>query len=117
MISVADIPFKIFHFKGIICILMVDGCEYRFATYNGAKLVECNVNDGILKIVLKRGSYCLVVKTKYDTGFKLLAPIKGKMEKDIFESISSIVEVTLSNKENIIFSGINRNCGLEIVFK
>lgn len=40
---------------------------------------------------------------------------KGKMEKDIFESISSSITVTLKKENNIIFSDTSTNCGVEIV--
>ena len=48
-------------------------------------------------------------------GYKLYVPIKGKMEKDIFESISSTINVTLMKNNDIIFSDTSTNCGLEIV--
>lgn len=38
MFSEAIIPFKVFKFNGLIINLVVDGKEYRFATYNGAKV-------------------------------------------------------------------------------
>ena len=62
MLSIANIPFKLFSFRGIICVL-----------------------------------------------------IKGKMSKDIFESINSLITVTLKKESAIIFSDISTNCGLEIV--
>lgn len=115
MFSIADIPFMSFHFQGIICSLIIDDIEYRFATYNGAKVVKCDVNDNFLNIVLKKDSYYLNIKSKYGEGLRLAAPVKGKMKKDIFESISESVTVTLKKKGNIIFRDTSTNCGLEIV--
>ncbi len=115
MISIADIPFKIFCFKGIICSLIIDDTEYRFATYNNTKLVKYDVDDNCLDILLKRGHYYLNIKSKYTDNLKLLAPIEGKMGKDIFESISSECIVTLKKGNYIIFSDTSTNCGLEIV--
>ena len=57
----------------------------------------------------------LNIKTKYEMGNKLSAPVKGKMQKDIFESISSLITITLKKGNNIIFSDTSTNCGLEIV--
>ena len=37
-------------------------------------------------MTLKRGLYELNIKSKNSAGLKLVAPIKGKMKKDIFES-------------------------------
>ena len=117
MLSIADIPFKIFHFKGHICSLMIDNKEYRFATYNGSKIIKQDFKNNTLHIILKKGRYQLNVKTKYLKGFKLLAPIKGKMNKNILESISSVISVTLKKDNKIIFSDTSTNCGLEIVNK
>ncbi len=115
MISIAHIPFKAFHFRGIICDLIIDNKEFKFTTYNNAKLIKYEVHDNSLDIILKRGRYCLNIQSKYTSGLKLSAPVKGKMEKDIFESISASVIVTLKKDNNIIFSDTSTNCGLEIV--
>lgn len=115
MISIADIPFKIFHFKGIICSLIIGNKEYRFATYNNAKLIKYEVDDNSLNITLKKGSYLLNIESKYFDGFKLFAPVKGKMKKDISESISASITVTLKKDDIVIFSDTSINCGLEIV--
>ena len=63
----------------------------------------------------KKKNYYLNLKINYDKGNKLSAPVKGKMSKDIFESISSIIQVTLIKDNKIIFSDTSKNCGLEIV--
>lgn len=115
MLSIANIPFKVFKFRGIICVLIIDDKEYRFATYNNTKLVEYEINENSLSITLKKGEYCLNIKSKYDEGHKLAAPVKGKMEKDILESITADITVTLKKENEIIFSGTSINCGLEIV--
>ena len=115
MLSIADIPFKLFSFTGIICVLIIDDKEYRFTTYNNTKLLEYNVTDNLLNITLKREKYYLTISSKYDTGHKLSAPVKGRMEKDIFESISASISVTLRKNNDVIFSDTSSNCGLEIV--
>jgi len=117
MVSIADIPFKAFHFRGLICDLIIDDNEFKFATYNNSKLIEYNVDNEFLNIILQKGRYYLEIKSKYDEGLKLYAPVKGKMEKDIFESISTSITVTLKKDNIIIFSDTSTNCGLEIVRK
>lgn len=116
MISVADIPFKIFRFRGFICSLIINNKEYRFTTYNNCKIIEYDLNSNLLNITLQKGHYQLNIKSRYDSGLKLAAPVKGKMEKDIFESISAIITVTLKKNDEIIFSDTSTNCGLEIVY-
>jgi len=115
MLSIADVPFKMFKFRGVICVLAVGNKEYKFTTYNNTRLVECEINDNLLNITLKKGDMNINLKSTFDKGQKLSAPVKGKMEKDIFESITSTITVTLKERDNIIFSDTSTNCGLEIV--
>lgn len=115
MLSIADIPFKVFHFKGIICDLIIDNKEFKFTTYNNAKIIKYDVNNSSLNIILKKGNYYLNISSKYNAGLKLFAPVKGKMEKNIFESISTSINVTLKKNNVVIFSDTSKNCGLEIV--
>lgn len=115
MLSIADIPFKIFSFRGLICSLIIDNHEYRFATYNGAKIVKYDINGNMISIVLKKGDYLLEVSAKYEDGFRLSAPVNGNMSRDIVESISSDININLKNKKRSIFSDRSSNCGLEVV--
>ncbi|MGM9970203.1 MAG: tocopherol cyclase family protein [Anaeroplasma sp.] len=117
MISIADIPFKLFSFKGIICVLMIDNQEFRFTTYNNTKLIKYDINNELINITLKKGRYYLNIKSTYKVGLKLSAPVKGKMSKDIFESITSSITVTLKKDNDVIFSDTSTNCGVEIVQK
>lgn len=115
MISIADIPLKLFTFKGFICVLLIDGKEFKFTTYNNAKLIECTIKKDSFNIILKKDSYILNIKSKYDKGLKLIAPAEGKMSKKFFENISSSVNVTLKKGEKVIFKDTSNMCGLEIV--
>jgi len=115
MLSIADIPFKIFNFKGLICVLMFDNKEYRFTTYNNSKIIKYDITDDSLNIILNNGHYYLEIISNYNTGHTLSAPIKGKMEKDILESINEVIRVILKEDNKILFDDISTNCGLEIV--
>lgn len=115
MLSIADIPFKFFEFRGVICVLKMDKQEFKFTTYNNAKVIRYDIDKNPLNIILRKGEYELNVKSKYGDGIKLMAPVKGKMEKDIFESITTWITVTLKKDNDIIFSDTSTNCGLEIV--
>lgn len=117
MLSIAHIPFKAFYFRGVICDLIIDNKEFKFTTYNNAKILKYEVKNNSIDILLKRGKYYLNIQSKYNSGFKLSAPVKGKMEKNILESISASVSVILKKDDNIIFSDISINCGLEIVLE
>lgn len=115
MLSIADIPFKFFNFRGVICALIINNQEFKFTTYNNTEIKKYNIDNTSLNIVLKKGCYELDIKSKYNEGIKLIAPVKGKMQKEIFESITTVITVTLKKNNNIIFSDISTNCGLEIV--
>ncbi len=115
MLSIAEVPFKFFEFRGIICVLKVDKQEFKFTTYNNTKVIRYDIDKNSLNIILRKGDYELNIKSKYNDGIKLIAPVKGKMEKDIFESITTLITVTLKKDNDIIFSDISTNCGLEIV--
>lgn len=117
MLSIASIPFKIFTFNGIICSLIIDNVEFKFTTYNNAKLIKYNVTNDSIDISLKKGNYFLNITSQNKEKQKLYAPVRGKMNKNIFESISSIVSVTLKKNDNVIFYDTSQNCGLEIVEK
>ncbi len=114
MFSIADIPFKLFTFKGFICVILVDNKEFKFTTYNNSKLISCNIKQDSFDITFKKGLYILNIKSKYNNGLKLKAPVKGEMIKDIFESISASVTVTLKKEEKTIFCDTSNMCGLEI---
>ncbi len=115
MLSIADIPFKIFHFRGLICIFILGDQEFKFTTYNCAKIIKYSINQDSFDITLKKGIYEFNIQSRYANRLKLMAPVKGKMEKDIFESITATITVTLKKNQKIIFSETSTNCGLEIV--
>lgn len=115
MLSMANIPFKIINFKGLICDLIIDKKEYKFTTYNNAKILKNEIKNDELDIVLKKGNTILNIKSAFQKGNKLFAPVMGKMEKDIFESINSVIMITLIKNNKVIFSDISTNCGLEVV--
>lgn len=117
MISIANIPFKIFNFNGLICSLIIDEKEYRFATYNNSKIIKFDVDKNSINILLKKGHYYLNIKSLYSDGLKLIAPINGGMNKEIFESITEVIDITLMVDDKIIFNDTSKNCGLEIVLK
>ncbi|MBP1744505.1 MAG: hypothetical protein H6Q58_1483 [Firmicutes bacterium] len=115
MFSVAKIPWLGMHFTGFLSFLRVGGTLYRFATYTGAKIKLLEYSGGNLKIVVRDRKYTLTISGRYDESRILKAPSQGRMLRDIRESISSDVHVSLKeNKGKIIFEGMGRNAGMEI---
>lgn len=83
--------------------------------YNNSKIIKYIVNGNLLSITLKKNNYYLEVKSLFDKGLKLSAPVKGKMQKNIFESISANVSIILRLGNKVIFSDSSTNCGIEVV--
>lgn len=84
MLSIADIPFGLFHFTGIIGVVLWHGKEYRIATYLGAKAVK--IENG--EIVIRQGRLDLSVKLIKKKAQPLHAPVGGIMSRTIHESAS-----------------------------
>lgn len=115
LLAIADIPLKVINFRGFICVLKVENEEFKFTTYNNSKLIQYDLTNDPIEVAFKRKNYELKVKTYINSGQKLSAPVKGKMEKNIVESISSNMEIVLKKDDKIIFSDKSTSCGLEIV--
>ena len=82
MLSVADIPILGFHFTGIIGIVLLNGKEYRIATYLGARVEKIKDNT----VTVRQGDYRLTAKLIEKRGQPLRAPIGGSMSRTIHES-------------------------------
>lgn len=81
MLSVADIPFGCFHFTGVIGVVLLDGKEYRLATYLGAKAIKIQPDE----IAIQQGMLCLTVRRSAAQGHPLCASISGAMTRTIHE--------------------------------
>lgn len=84
MLSVADIPLSGFHFTGIIGVILLNGKEYRIATYLGAKVKHIGKNS----VTVKQGDYQLTAKLLLKNSQPLAAPSHGLMNRTIHESAS-----------------------------
>ncbi len=84
MLSVADIPLYRLHFTGIIGVVIIDGTEYRIATYLGARVKHIGKNT----VTVTQGDYVLTAKLLEKNAHPLLAPEQGSMSRTIHESAS-----------------------------
>ncbi len=82
MLSVADIPMMGFRFTGIIGVVIIDGKEYRIATYLGANVNYIKNNT----VKVTQGKYTLIAKLLKANKLPLKAPNNGKMSRTIKES-------------------------------
>ena len=87
MLSIGNIPLWGFHFTGIIGIVLMQGKEYRLATYLGAKAVKIDTDE----IIVWQGSLTLTVRPQGQAGHPLNAPVNGAMIRTIHEHPSCLV--------------------------
>jgi len=96
--------------------LIHQGVEYRFATYNGSKLVVNERSDKHVHLILKNKGYILEIKGEIALSQKLLAPKMGSMDKIIKEGLSGKVELLLMDEAgHTILNSISQRCGMELV--
>ena len=101
---------------GFFSILNVDGDEFRFATYNGFR-IERNFEGNDIKVTIEREDICLIVKVKYEPGNLLIASLdKGKMAKEIEESLTSTLTLSLYRGSELIFQDTATNVGCENLY-
>ena len=103
MLSVAHISFGAINFTGIISDISFENKEYKFTTYYGAKLKKYDISNDSINIEIKQGNKLLTVSSLSENSNFLLAPSKGKMKKEILESISSKINVEIREKDKIVF--------------
>lgn len=114
MCSIAHIPYGFIRFKGIICVLLAGGRQYRFATYNGSKLVSLDIRKGNVTAVIKRKNMRLTVTAENKEFGSLKAPTNTGMDRVISESISARYKVELFESDKEVFSGEFTGGGLEL---
>ncbi len=98
MLSVADIPLFGIHFTGIIGVVLINGKEYRIATYLGAKIRH--IGDNI--VTVSQGNYEITAKLIKKNAHPLYAPVNGAMNRIIHESASCIAYYKFSCKGKLL---------------
>lgn len=115
MFSYADIPFLGFYFKGLIANLQVNNKEYRFATYNFAKVVEETISKDKVRYVLKRFGLRLEIEASIKQSRDLPAPKDGKMNQTIKEGLMGEVHLRLFEHDKLIYEDHGFSSGVEIM--
>lgn len=118
-LAVAHIPLNICSFTGIICVLMVEGKQRRFASYLGAFLKKRVIYKKDSKfhvdLIIQQGCYQLHVHIVQTGGTTLIAPKHGKMNIRIKECLHSDVHIDIYRKGDCIDSYDIYDGGCEIV--
>ncbi|NCB41319.1 MAG: hypothetical protein EOM59_01665 [Clostridia bacterium] len=115
MLSIANIPWLGRSFTGLIAFLHVEGQFYKIATYNGGKIDYINIQTPYVSGKIHNTKHILQFEAKQSNVGILKAPKRGIMQREITESITSEVALTLSDiKGHCIFQGKSQWVGMEI---
>ena len=115
MFSIARIPWLGTTFTGLICFLRTDDGFYRFATYNGGTVTRVHTDGDRIEVSLKNAKHALSFTAYYQKGGILKAPKNGMMLREIEESITAEVEVTLGDhRGNVLFRDCSNRVGMEL---
>lgn len=112
--SVARIPYGPLDFRGLIAVFCIGGAQYRFATYNGSRIVHMHKRDNGIDIELRRHAHALAISARAEGFGRILAPTATGMDRDVYESLGAAMHVTLLKNGKPLFSDSLENCGLEI---
>ncbi len=114
--SVAKIPWLRGSFTGFIAGLWWGGKLYRFATYNGTKLLRSFANEEKAEIILENSAYRLELLARRAVTATLASPIRGLMEGRIEESMNALLLVQLTERKSgsVLWRDEGRNAGLEV---
>jgi len=117
--SVAKIPWIGSSFVGFIAGVWLHDQLIRFTTYNGSSLKKLRIDPLKVQLILENGPYHLSILACRESATSLASPIQGMMEGRIEESMTAILEITLTERKSnkIILQDRGRNSGLEVAGK
>jgi tocopherol cyclase len=116
MFSVARIPWIGKNFTGFLGFFYHENKIITFATYTGDRLVKLENERSKVKIEVQGKKYRLLLEGTNNSHGPLKAPILGKMDRIIHESIDAKIYIKLTTDTGeTIFEGTGKNAGLEMV--
>lgn len=115
MFSYADIPFGKRYFKGLIVNVVIGQKEYRFATYNRAKVIREDIQNNRVHYQIKKGKYMLDIKAHSMIETSLASPKNGEMINQIKEGLSGEVAITLYQGKDVLYEDTGYHAGIEIM--
>lgn len=117
--SIATIPWLGSSFRGHIVGLRHQGHLYRFATYTGARIDELTLDGEEVLAVISDRSHRLEIAAHGAEAAVLRGPTGSDMAGRVPESLQASVAVRLlarrGGASSLIFEGVGRNAGLEVV--
>ncbi len=114
--SIATVPVFGTTIEGFFANLVIGDEQYRFATYNGSKVIILPYDGEQFRILMKNKKYTLKIRGRLTQGEALVAPSNGRMSYTIREALTTRIEVVLKEKNNRILLKTEANvCGIENV--
>lgn len=109
MLSAAQIPLYGRSFLGCIASVLIDGKEFRLATYCGGKMVKLSETEA----VLQQGEYILSIRPLSSNARPLMAPLAGDMKRTIHESPSCRVHYRFWKGKYLLLDLISSRASFE----
>ena len=114
--SVAKIPWLGSSFVGFIAGVYYNDKLLQFTTYNKTQLIQSKASEDTVELVMENKKYLLEILVHRSNATELASPVAGLMNGRISESMTSIIDVKVTDKisKEIIFNETGRNTALEV---
>lgn len=114
--SVAKIPWRHSSFTGFIAVIWLHDRFIKFTTYNRSRLEKCHVDTGKVELVMENKLYRIRISVKRNHSASLASPVQGFMDGRIEESMTSEIEVNLTELKTgrTLLLDTGRNTGLDV---
>ncbi|MBD5155892.1 MAG: hypothetical protein HDT15_12740 [Oscillibacter sp.] len=109
MLAIATIQLPVGSFTGCVCSIFYRGQEYRLATYRGVRIETWSSS----RAVICQGKYRLEVELLNERRQALHAPIEGRMERTVHESLCAKVRYRFWHGKDLLFQHTNKNASFE----
>ena len=109
MLAIAAIPLPVGGFTGCICSVLYCDQEYRLATYRGVKIEAWSSASA----VIRQGKYRLEAELLNERRQPLQAPVEGRMERTIHESLCAEVRYRFWRRDNLLLQHTDPNASFE----
>ena len=109
MLAIATIPLPVGGFTGCICSILYHDREYRLATYRGARIEAWSPSGA----VIRQGKYRLEAELLSEWRQPLRAPVEGRMERTIHESLCAEARYRFFRGKDLLFQHTDPNASFE----
>ena len=118
-VSVAKIPWLGASFTGFIAGFWWNNRFFTFTTYNGSRLIKVGADKEKVELVMENRSFRIEIQASRKDATALASPIAGFMDGRIAESMTSTLELRLTDVKTgeVLLNDKGRNVALEVAGK